>query len=119
MAMIKVNGVTIKTPSEFTWGLQDVSADSAGRTQDALMHKDRIAQKITLNLSWNGLTFAETSTIIQAFNPEYVNVTYPDPLAGNAATTKKFYVGDRSAPFKIWTTPYKVIEKLSFNLIER
>lgn len=119
MAMIKVDGVAIKTPSEFTWGLQDVSADSAGRTQDALMHKDRIAQKITLNLAWNGLTFAETSTIVQAFNPEYVNVTYPDPLNGSTTTTKKFYVGDRSAPFKIWTTRQKVMEKLSFNLIER
>jgi len=118
MAMLKVNGVAIKTPSELTWGLQDVSADSAGRTQDALMHKDRVAQKITLNLSWNGLTFAETSTIVNAFNPEYVDVTYPDPLAGRVIT-KKFYVGDRSAPFKLYTSGNKLMEKLSFNLIER
>jgi hypothetical protein len=77
-----------------------------------------VAQKITLNLSWNGLSFAETSAIVNAFNPEYVDVTYPDPLAGKFIT-KKFYVGDRSAPFKIWTTNNKLMEKLSFNLIER
>ena len=40
------------TPSEFTYGLQDVSASDSGRTQDGLMHKNRITQKVKLNLGF-------------------------------------------------------------------
>ena len=45
MAMLWADGVLIKSPSVFSWGLNDVSAADAGRTDDALMHKNRIAQK--------------------------------------------------------------------------
>jgi|GEM_PF-3788472 len=48
----KVDGVTLKyTPSEFTYGLQDVSDTQSGRTLDAVMHKNRIAQKRKLNMA--------------------------------------------------------------------
>ena len=53
MAMITVDGVAVKTPSAFSWGLQDVSDPASGRTLDALMHKNRIAQKRKISLSWN------------------------------------------------------------------
>ena len=44
-SMIKVNGQWVKTPSAFNFGINDVSASDAGRTQDALMHKNRVARK--------------------------------------------------------------------------
>lgn len=43
MAMIWVNGVVIKTPTSFSWGLQDISDSDSGRTQDTIMHKNRYA----------------------------------------------------------------------------
>ncbi len=118
MAMIIVDGVVIKTPSAFSWGLQDVSDPAAGRTLNALMHKNRIAQKRKLSLSWNHPTPQEAAAILQAFNPEYVRVRYPDALSGSNET-RTFYTGDKSAPMKIWTVRNKRYSQISFDIIER
>lgn len=118
MAMLWVDGVKIKTPSDFTWGLQDVSDSASGRTQDALMHKNRVAQKRKLSLGWAAPTPQEASAILQAFNPEYVEITYPDAMSGQNET-RTFYVGDRSSPMKIWTIGNKRYASLSFDVIER
>jgi hypothetical protein len=116
--MIKVNGVRVKTPSVFNWGVNDVSASDAGRTTDALMHKNRVGRKRKIGLQWNGTTPEETKAILAAFSPEYFNVTYYDPLAGHEET-RTFYAGDMSAPVKIWTVRDKVFEQVSFDIIER
>ena len=118
MAMIWVNGVAIKTPSSFSWGLQDVSDSASGRTDDAIMHKNRIAQKRKRSFIWSALTPAETAVILQAFNPEYISITYPDAMSGKNET-RTFYAGDRSAPVKIWTIGNKHYESVSFDVIER
>ncbi len=118
MAMLVVDGVPIKEPSEFTYGLQDVSDSSAGRTQDSVMHKNRVAQKVKINLAWTMTTPAETSAILQAFNPEYVMVTYHDALL-NATVTREFYTGDKSAPVHIWSANNKRYTKVTLNIIER
>lgn len=116
--MILVDGVAVKTPSSFSWGLQDVSDSAAGRTQDAVMHKNRIAQKRTLSLSWAAPTPPEMAQILQLFNKEYVKITYPDAMSGKDET-RTFYVGDRTAPMKRWTIDNKRYETLSFDVIER
>ena len=118
MEMIVVDGVEMPCPSSFTWGLQDVSDSDAGRTLDALMHKNRIAQKRKIGLQWAGKNPSETSFILQAFNPEYVQVTYPDAMSGQNET-RTFYVGDRSAPVWRWFHNKKIYENISFDLIER
>lgn len=118
MSMIKVNGVVIKTPSSFSWGLQDVSDSASGRTQDALMHKNRVAQKRKIALGWNNPTKEEAAAILQAFDLEYIEVTYPDAKSGTDET-RTFYVGDRSAPMKIWTINNKRYSQVSFDIIER
>lgn len=118
-AMITVDNVEIKCPSAFSYGLQDVSSPDAGRTQDAVMHVERVAQKVKLELEWQGLTWQETAEIMQAFNPEYIQVKYPDMLSGQMET-KTFYTGDKSAPVKQWfdEAGKKIIDRLSFNIIE-
>ena len=116
--MIKVDGVKIKTPSVFQWSVNEVSASSAGRTSDGLMHKDRITRKRKIALAWNGPSPEEAEAILSAFAPEYFNVTYYDPLAGKTVT-KKFYAGDQSAPVKSWTVNNKRYEQISFDIIER
>lgn len=55
---------------------------------------------------------------MQAFNPEYINVTYPDAMSGTDET-REFYVGDRSAPMKMWTVKKKIYSQISFDIIER
>lgn len=117
MAMLTVDGVALLDPSELTWGLQDISDSDSGRTEDTIMHKNRIGQKVTLSCGWNNLTPAQATPILNAVQPEYISVNYYDPLEGQV--TKTFYVGDRTAPFKWWNVKGKVYSKLSFNLIER
>ena len=118
MAMLVVDGVSIKEPSKFQWSLQDVSAPDSGRTEDSVMHKNRVAQKVKINLAWTMTTPAETSAILQAFNPEYVMVTYHDALL-NATVTREFYTGDKSAPVHIWSANNKRYTKVTLNIIER
>ena len=92
--MIEVDGLPVPCPSTYTFGLQDVSAAESGRTEDT-----------------------KTAQIMQAFNPEYITVRYPDMLSGKYET-RQFYVGDRSAPVKLWWSNKKLIESISFDIIE-
>lgn len=116
--MIKVDGVYVKDPSEMTWGLQDISSDDAGRTEDCIMHKNRLGQKRTLSLVWYMPTPAEIAEILTAFNPEYFNVTYHDAMS-NSIETRTFYCGDREAPVQMWTANKKRYASVTFNIIEQ
>lgn len=118
MAMILVDGSEVKDPSVFEWGLQDISDSAAGRTDDTIMHKNRVGQKRKIKLAWNNPTPEETSFILQAFDPEYIMVTYPDAKSG-LNETREFYVGDRSAPMRAWATKYKRYTQVGFEIIER
>lgn len=117
-AMISVNGVAMPCPSTFTWGLQDISAAESGRTDNGIMHKNRVAQKRKISLGWNGKDWQETGVILRAFNPEYINVRYPDMMSGKYET-RTFYVGDRSAPVKWWWVGNQRMESITFDIIER
>lgn len=122
MIYIKETGASGKgegfSPSVFSWGLQDVSKSDAGRSENAKMHKNRVAQKRKISLAFNGTNKSETSRILKAVNPEYIDVTYPDAMSGQDET-RTFYVGDRSAPVKIWAVGRKYYESVSFDIIER
>ena len=102
-------------PSKYDWKLSDVSSADAGRTEDGKMHKERITSKVHLELEWQKVSDSVASTILAAFQPEYVSVEYYDYKA-LAFQTKTFYVGDRSV------TSYNRAMKLStisFNIIEQ
>lgn len=113
----EVEGVPLPTPSKFGWSIQDVSAADSGRTEDALMWKNRVAQKEKISLEWLGCDTATASQILQAFQPEYFNVTYRSPLT-NSVVTKTFYRGDAQAPYYWWVDGGR-FENVSFDIIER
>lgn len=119
--LVAVDGVQIPVcPSEYSWGLSDVSDSDAGRVQDGndTMFKNRTSQKRKLTLGWQALQPEDTAKILQMFNPEYVNVTYFDSMSGGIET-REFYVGDRSASVKQWFVGGRLYDKISFNIIER
>lgn len=118
MALITVNNVDMPNPSKMQWSLQDVSVGDSGRSDDGRMFKGRVAQKRKIELSWNAVTPSVARTILTAFNPEYITVKFFDPM-DNANKTLEMYVGDRTAPVKVWTSNNKVYESLSFDIIER
>ena len=80
------------------------------------MHKNRVGQKRKLSLQWNGKDWKETSKILKAFNPEEIQVRYPDLMSGKYET-RKFYVGDRTAPVKWWWVGNQRTESISFDII--
>lgn len=117
MAMLIVDGAEMPCPAVFTWGLQDISASESGRTDDTIMHKNRVGQKRKISLQWNIKDKATASKILKAFNPENISVKYPDAMSGTDET-RTFYVGDRSAPVKYWWVGKQLYESISFDIIE-
>lgn len=112
-----VDGETIAAvPSTYVYELQDISGPDAGRTEDTVMHKERIGQAVKIQLAWKGLDTETASAILNAFNPEYIRVRYLDLLDGTWRTSR-FYVGDRSAP--MYNATLDIWENISFNIIER
>lgn len=118
MAYLMVNGVEVLAPSALSTGIQDISAPDSGRDLSGLMHKNKIGEKRTVQLTWNGLKPSEVAQIITAFQAqEYFTVTYWDPSNAVSQVTKTFYLGDRSAPVYNWALG--LYESLSFQIIER
>lgn len=108
--------VVVPCPSVYKFKLSDVSDSDAGRTEDAVMHKMMIAQKVHLELEWKYLPTNKVAAILNAFDFEYINVKYFDPMR-NADVTKTFYVGDRSV--ESYSTRMGVWTNVAFNIIER
>ena len=111
-----VDGKSIKCPSSYLWKLEDISASDAGRTEDTVMHKKRIGQLVGIELSWQNIPTSDVSSILKAFNPEYVMVCYLDAMQGKYITSE-FYVGNRSVP--MYNAAKGLWQNVSFNLIER
>ena len=116
--LIRVDGVNMPNPSRLNWSLQDVSIGDSGRDDTGYMFKGRVTQKVKIELEWSAVSPSVASTILQAFNPEYINVRYFDPME-NSWQIKNFYVGDRSGNVKIWSVNQKIYESISFDIIER
>ena len=112
------NGVQIpvRAPASYVWKLEDVSAADSGRVEDTTMYKNRVGQIVGLELSWTNIGTAEASAILNAFNPEYIYVTYLDLKSGGFITSE-FYVGNRSAP--MYNSKLGLWSNVSFNLIKR
>lgn len=115
---VRLRYLVPKEVSKFKWKKSDVSAKNAGRTQDVKMHKNRLAKKRTLSLGWVNLTKEQIHQILVAFDPEYIMVTYWDPLAGTDVT-KEFYTGDMEANVKWWAKGHERYSTLDFDVIER
>ncbi len=106
----------IPAPKKYRWSLQDLSANGAGRTENNVMHKKRSGQVVKLDVEWHNLTTEQISTILRAFNHEYLDLIYLDPYAGTYKTAC-FYIGDRQAP--LFNSKRGVWESLSFPIISR
>lgn len=110
-----VDGAAIPCPSKYKWSVNDVSSPDAGRTEDGLMHKERVTRKRKLELEWQNVTTAVANAVLAAFAPEYVAVNCLDPLA-NGYVTKTFYSGDQDSEaynvyLGLWTVAFNIIEQ--------
>ena len=115
---ISVSGISnLPTPSSYKWELEDISGKGAGRTEaNVKMNKMRIGQLRAVSLTWTGLTTAEVSVVMKAFNPEYITATILDALNGGNLTSE-FYVGNRTAA--LFDARRGLWDGISFKIIQR
>lgn len=116
--IIESSARTFKCPAKWRWKKSDVSGSDAGRTDDILMHKNRIGMKRTLSLGWVNLSKSEIHEILKSFEPQYVGVKYWDPLSGKD-DIRIFYTGDMASEVKTWARGRERYSSLEFDVIER
>lgn len=105
------SGATVNNlPAEtaFKLHLRDISAVGAGRNQAYKMNKKRVGRETDAELEYTNLTNEEASTLLNAFDPEYVTIVYRDPKAG-ANQSKVFYITDRDIDAGQLATHWKTI----------
>lgn len=117
MAILKINGVAIPDPSEFSVDIMDIDEETTRNAKGELI-RNRIAVKRKLNCQWPSCGNAEMSIILKAVKNAFFQVEYPDPMEGKRLT-KTFYVGDRQMPMYSEVNGITQWEGLSMNFIER
>lgn len=102
----------------FKWTRYDIDSPNTGRTLDGLMHRGRVATKIKLEIKCRPLTASELSIVLNAIRPEYVTVTYTDPMLGEV--TKTMYSNNNPAVHCLWKpNGTEWWSGISFPLVER
>lgn len=93
----KIDGVTVPTPSDYDFGIEDLSTEETGRTLDGAMHKDVVAVKHYYTCTWNKLSWEDASLLLQLVDGKtQVTVTYANPLQPDVMCTGTFYIGKRA-----------------------
>ena len=101
------------------WQRSDIDASDSGRTMDGIMHRGRVATKIRLDVTCRPLKATEASIVLQAILPEWVTVTYTDPMEGHDVT-KTMYSNNNPATFLIArTNGLHLWSGITFPLIEQ
>lgn len=118
---LTINGVDM-TPyiayGGLKWSRNDIDAPNTGRDMSGLMHRGRVSTKIRLDVTCKLLEAAELRTVLQAIIPEYVSVTYDDPLYGT--TTKTMYSNNHPAVYQLHKNDGREYwSGVTFPLIER
>lgn len=99
------------------WSRNDIDGSNAGRTQDGVMHRDRVDTKVKLELSIRRVTTEQMIELNAALEPQYVDVTYLDPQDG--VVTRTFYGSSVSSSILRTSGGKTYWTGTTFNLIER
>jgi hypothetical protein len=115
--MIKLNSVTVKSPTGFSMEIVDVIATSDRNTQgEALI--DRVSTKRGLSLEWSYLKQSEIEVILDELSDVFVDVEYPDAELGTV--TKTFKIDSKQMPKSLIKLGGEIVwERLSVELTER
>lgn len=102
------------------WSRNDLDSDKTGRTMDGLMHRTRITAKRKLQISCARMTTAQMASLNKALFPQFITVTFLDPLSGGNYTGT-FYGSTVQSTTQIYDdcTDDTYWTDTSFNLIER
>lgn len=113
---IKVNGVVLPAPIEYSYNLEDLDADSQRDVKSGVLDRNRIRSdvfKISLTYGINDMD--TVSKVLKAISPSTFAVELFD-IKNNIRATKNMYAGPKTAQMVcnngVW------IKGLKFNLTE-
>lgn len=116
--MIRINGVSMPTPTSFSVTISDISSDDSKRNARGDMLIDRITTKRKIEMEWNFISLEDMSLTLRLVKDIFFSVEYPDPEEGKFIT-KTFYVGDRTAPMLDIIDGKPMWKNVKFDFIER
>lgn len=119
MAIIKIGGVDMPSPTKYNVSLQDIDSENTTRTETGDLVRDRIRAGVyKIGITWM-VTHTVLKSITDAIAPEKFNVTFFDPTTGTNPT-RDMYCGDRAGELKHYkaTDPSKSLWEISTSLIE-
>jgi len=118
MAMIRIDGVDLPAPVEYSVSLQDLDSENTKRTETGVLQRDRIRAGVyKIQVKWR-VTKAQLKIITDALKPAKFSVTFFDPTT-NTNPTRQMYCGDRTADLiKNSSNPDESVWDLSTSLIE-
>lgn len=114
----KIDGVTIPTPSEYDFGIEDLSSEETGRTLDGAMHKDVVDVKDYYTCTWDKLSWEDAAFLLRLVDGKTeVTVTYANPLFPDQMIEDLFYIGKRSGKAGNLRDPKSTWRKVTFQFI--
>lgn len=119
---IKIDGTSITDFVGYqavNWQKVDSEGANAGMTLSGLTIRDRIASKVRLDITCRPLSGADLRSLLTLLSPEFVSVTYEDPLEG--LVTKSMYTNTNEASILFAKPSYSTEywANIAFQLIER
>lgn len=100
------------------WQRSDVDSAQATRTLDGSLQRSRIATKIRLDITCRPLTDSEAAIILNLILPEWVTVTYSDPMLG-VRSNIVMYSNNNPASYCIKKGQTDLWDGITFPLIEK
>ena len=114
----KIDGVTIPTPSEYEFNIEDLSSEQSGRTLDGVMHKDVVSVKDYYTCKWKKLSWEEAASLLSLVNgKQRVMLTYLDPRHPLEVLQNYFYIGKRSGAATNLNDPERAWADIEFQFI--
>ena len=100
------------------WSRNDIDGPNAGRNMSGEMIRDRVSTKIRLDITCRPLLGYEHQALLNLLMPEFVTVTYDDPLYGRVS--KIMYANNHSSEYCIKKRNGREYwHNVSFPLVER
>ena len=78
---LKIDGVVMPTPSAYTYVEADFDSPDTARSETGILIRDRIRRGVVSpELTWNAITTAQLSLLLDACKPEKIQVSVFDPM---------------------------------------
>ena len=100
------------------WQRNDLDAEGSGRNLDGKMDRSRVSMKRRLDITTTPLVTTRISALLKAIYPEWVNVTFTDPMEGTTITCT-MYSNNVPATCQRQHGNTQLWDSISFPLIEQ